>query len=191
MDQYPVTNSDYYEFITISGYLPDDTTNYLKHWKNGKCLPGHEYHPVVYVSYEDATAYSNWAGKRLPTEIEWQYAAQGLDGRKWPWGNNLNKDCYNSGEDGLSKVNSRPVGASPFGVEDMVGNVWQLTHDVYDNGSYKFVIIRGGSYFNPASSIWYVKGGPQPLERTQMLLLLSPGFDRCSTVGFRCVKDVR
>ncbi len=71
----------------------------------------------------------------------------------------------------------------------MVGNVWQLTNDVYDNGSYRFVIIRGGSYYNPESSIWYVKGGPQPLDRTQMLLLVSPGFNRNATVGFRCVKD--
>ena len=75
-------------------------------------------------------------------------------------------------------------------MEDLVGNVWQLTNDVYDNGSYYFVIIRGGSYYNPKGSQWYIKGGPQPLDRTQMLLMVAPGFDRSATVGFRCVKDV-
>ena len=72
---------------------------------------------------------------------------------------------------------------------DLVGNVWQLTNDLYDNGSYYFIIIRGGSYYHPTSSWWYVKGGPQPLNRTQMLLRVSPGFERNATVGFRCVKD--
>ena len=65
---------------------------------------------------------------------------------------------------------------------------YELTNDVYDNGSYRFAIIRGGSYYNPTSSNWYVKDEPQPLNKTQMLLLVSPGFDRSSTVGFRCVK---
>ncbi len=74
---------------------------------------------------------------------------------------------------------------------DLVGNVWQLTNDVYDNGSYYFVIIRGGSYYNPTSSWWYVQGGPQQLDKTQMLLMVSPGFDRNATVGFRCVKDAK
>jgi len=82
-----------------------------------------------------------------------------------------------------------PAGASPFGVEDMVGNLWQFTQDVYDNGSYYYAIMKGGSYYKPTSSWWYVQGGPQPVSHQQMLLLVSPGFDRNETVGFRCVKD--
>ena len=73
----------------------------------------------------------------------------------------------------------------------MVGNVWQLTNDIYDNGSYYFVTMRGGSYYNPTSSSWYVQGGPWPVDKHQMLLMLSPGYDRNSTVGFRCVQDAR
>jgi formylglycine-generating enzyme required for sulfatase activity len=73
----------------------------------------------------------------------------------------------------------------------MIGNVWQLTNDVYDNGSYYFEIIRGGSYYYPSSSIWYVTGGPLPADHPEMLLLIAPGLDRNATVGFRCVKDAR
>ena len=79
---------------------------------------------------------------------------------------------------------------SPYGVIDLVGNVWQTTNDMYFNGTSYFTVIRGGSYFNPESSTWYIQGGPQPLDRTQIMLLVSPGFDRSETVGFRCVKDI-
>jgi formylglycine-generating enzyme required for sulfatase activity len=146
---------------------------------------------VVYVSIEDARAYAEWSGKRLPTEVEWQYAAQGTDGRLWPWGEEFHGTKCNNSFERPTPVDAFPKGRSPFKVEDMVGNVWQLTNDVYDNGSYRFVIMRGGSYYNPASSWWYVKGGPQPLDKTQMLLMVSPGFDRSATVGFRCVVDAK
>lgn len=189
IDQYPVTNRQYFDFILATGYLPADTVNFLKHWQKGKFPEGSADHPVVYVSYEDALAYADWAGKRLPSEAEWQFAAQGIDGRKWPWGNEFREDFCNPGGSGLMPADTWPQAESPFGVCDIVGNVWQLTNDMYSNGSHRFVIIRGGSYYNPTTSIWYVKGGPQPLDKTQMLLLVSPGFDRCSTVGFRCVMD--
>lgn len=71
---------------------------------------------------------------------------------------------------------------------DLTGNVWQLTSDVYNNGTYYFVIMKGGSFYKPTSSWWYVKGGPQPNTWHQQLLLVSPSFDRNATVGFRCVK---
>lgn len=189
MDRFPVTNKQFLTFIKQSDYLPQDTSNYLKHWEKGKYKEGDAYKPVVYVSLRDAQAYAQWAGKRLPTETEWQYAAQGSDGRKWPWGNTDDSTKYNiSGK--LESVGQHPEAASPFGVEDLVGNVWQLTRDVYDNASYYFVIMRGGSYYNPTSSQWYVQGGPQKLYNRQMLLLISSGFNRNSTVGFRCVKDI-
>jgi hypothetical protein len=73
---------------------------------------------------------------------------------------------------------------------DLVGNVWQMTSDMYFNGASYFIVIRGGSYYRPGSSWWYMQGGPQPLDKTQIMLLVSPGFDRSETVGFRCVRDI-
>jgi len=190
IDRYPVTNAQFYEFLISSGYVPSDTTNFLKHWSNGIYRAGQEKYPVVYVSYEDMQAYAKWAGKRLPTEAEWQLAAQGTDGRKWPWGNEFRGTWCNNSFGRPTPVDSFSKGASPYGVMDMVGNVWQMTNDMYFNGNYYFTIIRGGSFFNPESSWWYIKGGPQPLDRTQIMLMVSQGFDRSATVGFRCVKDI-
>ena len=189
MDRYPVTNRQFAAFLKASHYRPKDPTNFLKHWVKGAPPKGFENHPVVYVSLEDAKAYARWAGKRLPAEIEWQYAAQGTDGRKYPWGNEFDSTRCNDGLGRTTPVDAFPRGASPFGVMDLIGNVWQLTNDVYDDGSYYFGIIRGGSFYNPVSSVWYIRGGPQPADNPQILLMVSPGFDRSATVGFRCVKD--
>ncbi len=211
MDQYPVTNAQFKKFIQKSNYLPSDPTNYLKHWEQGEIPEGMENKPVVYISFEDAKAYAKWAKKRLPTELEWQYAAQTSDLREWPWSVST-KDIYrekeeitntltvfkikgidpqycNLGDGTLKDVGSHPKGANPFGLEDLVGSVWQLTNDVYTSGSYNYIILKGGSYYNPASSWWYVQGGPRELHYREHLLRLSQGFERNATVGFRCVKD--
>ncbi|MCX6271939.1 MAG: SUMF1/EgtB/PvdO family nonheme iron enzyme, partial [Bacteroidetes bacterium] len=89
MDICPVTNADYQIFIEKTGYRPRDTTHFLAHWSHGKPVKGTEKEPVVYVSPDDAQAYAGWAGKRLPSEMEWQYAAQGNKGWKYPWGNKM------------------------------------------------------------------------------------------------------
>ena len=191
MDKFPVTNKQYYDFLQATKYAPKDAGNFLKHWENGMIPKGMENHPVVYVSLEDARAYAEWAGKRLPTEAEWQYAAQGNEGFAWPWGNEFDSTRCNNASGVTTPVDAFPRGKSPFGVMDMTGNVWQLTNDVYDNGTYYFVIMKGGSCYKPTSSWWYVKGGPQPNYWHQLLLLVTPSFDRNSTVGFRCVKDTR
>ncbi len=190
IDRYPVTNEEFVNFIRATRYIPEDTTNYLKHWESGMPIPGQERYPVVNVSLEDARAYARWAGKRLPTEAEWQLAAQGTDNRLWPWGSDFHATKCNNGFGRPTPVDAFPKGESPYGVADLVGNVWQMTGDVYCNGVYYFNIIRGGSYFKPESSWWYVQGGPQPLNMTQIQLLVSAGYDRSSTVGFRCVKDI-
>jgi len=190
IDKYPVTNAQYYEFLQSSGYMRSDTTRYLRHWERGIYRQGQERYPVVYISYEDAKAYAKWAGKRLPSHDEWQLAAQGTDKRKWPWGNEFHGTLCNNAFDKPTPVDAFPKGASPCGALDMVGNVWQMTNDLYFNGSNYFIMIRGGSYYKPDSSWWYIQGGPQPLDKTQMMLLVAPGFDRNSTVGFRCVRDI-
>ncbi|MCU0455985.1 MAG: formylglycine-generating enzyme family protein [Bacteroidales bacterium] len=190
IDRYPVTNAQYYEFITKSGYVPADTARYLRHWSSGTFRQGQDNYPVVYLSLEDMKAYAAWAGKRLPSQAEWQLAAQGTDGRKWPWGNEFHGTLCNNSFGRPTPVNAFPKGKSPYDAMDMVGNVWQMTGDMYFNGNNYYTIIRGGSYYNPESSWWYVKGGPQPLDKTQIMLLVSPGYDRSSTVGFRCAKDI-
>jgi gamma-glutamyl hercynylcysteine S-oxide synthase len=190
IDRYPVTNARYLEFLISTGYRPSDTTRYLKHWESGTYKQGQDKYPVVYLSIEDMKAYADWAGKRLPTQAEWQLAAQGTDKRLWPWGNEFHATYCNNSFGRLTPVDAFTKGQSPYGVIDMVGNVWQMTSDMYYNGNNYFTIIRGGSYYNPESSWWYVKGGPQQLDKTQIMLLVSPGYDRSATVGFRCVKDV-
>jgi gamma-glutamyl hercynylcysteine S-oxide synthase len=190
IDKYPVTNSQYYDFITNTGYSPTDTVRYLRNWQSGTFRQGQDKYPVVYISYEDIEAYARWAGKRLPTQAEWQLAAQGTDNRKWPWGNDFHGTLCNNAFDRPTPVDAFSKGQSPYGAIDMVGNIWQMTNDLYFNGSNYFSVIRGGSYYKPESSWRYIKGGPQSLDKTQIMLMVSPGFDRCATVGFRCVKDV-
>lgn len=210
MDRTPVTNKQFRDFLIATGYRPSDTLNFLKHWKNGNIVPGEENHPVVYVSYEDARAYARWAGKRLPTEAEWQYAAQTNKLNEWPWKQTkpvIRKTQYvtetltvssiegidprmaNLGDGKLYPVGKYPRGANPYGLLDLTGCVWQLTNDIYESGSYRFIILKGGSYFKPSSSWWYVQGGPRELHYRQALLRVSQGFERNATVGFRCVKD--
>ena len=87
IDQYPVTNAEFKKFLDAADYRPKDDHNFLRDWQNGTFPGGWANKPVTWVSLEDARAYAAWAGKRLPHEWEWQYAAQGADGRLYPWGN--------------------------------------------------------------------------------------------------------
>lgn len=189
MDEFPVTNADYARFLDESGYAPENPKNFLKHWQDKDFPDSLARRPVVNITPEDASAYCRFYGKRLPTEAEWQYAAQGADGRQWPWGNEFDSTLCNHASGISTPVDRFLQGASPFGIKDMTGNVCQITDDDYDNGSYFYTILKGGSFYKPTSSWWYVQGGPQPATHQQMLLRVSPSLDRNATVGFRCVRD--
>lgn len=187
IDLTPVTNAQYQEFVRRSGYRPKFPENFLKHWNNGAPPPGMEDHPVVYVDLDDARAYAAWAGKRLPTEEEWQYAAQGPSGLRYPWGNEMKPGVCNGGETGnTTPVKAFPRGRSPFDCYDMCGNTWEWTESERSDGRTRFAIIRGGSYYEAKGSVWYMDGGPRPCNFGAKFLLMWPGLDRCATIGFRC-----
>ncbi len=189
IDLTPVTNAEYETFLKASGYLPRHRKNFLKYWVDGKPPAGKEDHPVVYVDLNDARAYAKWAGKRLPTDAEWQYAAEGPKRLEYPWGDKIESGRCNTGDDTTS-VRAFPKGRSPFGCYDMCGNTWEWTEsEQTDDGRTRYCLIRGGSYFKAKGSDWYVDGGPQPCNRVTKMLLVWPGLDRCSTIGFRCVVD--
>jgi gamma-glutamyl hercynylcysteine S-oxide synthase len=192
IDKYPVTNAEFKKFVDSSHYHPKDDLNFLRDWKDGTYPQGWENKPVTWVSQQDARAYASWAGKRLPHEWEWQYAAQGADGRLYPWGNQWDDSAVPVPDKsrtmrGPDAVDAHPKGASPFGVMDLVGNVWQWTDEFIDEHT-RGGILRGGSYYQPQGSIWYF---PQAYKLNEhgKLLLASPSMDRSGGVGFRCVLD--
>jgi formylglycine-generating enzyme required for sulfatase activity len=193
MDKYPVTNAQFRRFLEATHYRPKDDINFLRDWRNGIYPQGWDNRPVTWVSREDAEAYATWAGKRLPHEWEWQYAAQGTDGRSYPWGNDWDAAAVPIADTsrsmrGPDDVTAHPKGASVFGVADMVGNVWQWTDELVDEHT-RAAILRGGSYYKPQGSLWYF---PQAYKLTEhgKLLLMAPSMDRSGAIGFRCVKDV-
>jgi iron(II)-dependent oxidoreductase len=190
IDVFPVTNAEFARFVKASGYHPQHIANFLKHFVDGRVPHGLEDHPVVYVSYDDAKAYGAWANKRLPTEEEWQFAAAAGDGRQWPWGENWDPAQVNPGGKGTDPVNAHERDASPYGVRDLVGNVWQWTASLMDNGRHQTVMLRGGSWYRPPEGRWWVPGGPRKITENYPLPLDGPAMDRLATVGFRCVKDV-
>ncbi len=155
INKYEITNAQYKEFIQATDHpLP-------RHWEGGTYPEGKADHPVVYVSWEDADAYCKWAGKRLPTEIEWEKAARGAETRIWPWGDtfDVTKCNVESWEgSGSRPVGSYPEGVSPYGVYDMAGNVWEWTgswYDAYPGSTHtnpefgkKLRVLRGGSWYH-------------------------------------------
>lgn len=181
MDRTEVTNQEYQLFVTATGHRPPP------HWRDGKLLLNEAKLPVVNVSWEDANAYAQWIGKRLPTEEEWEFAARGSDGRIYPWGNSWNAANANASKEtggSISKVGSFPNGASQFGVMDLCGNVWEWTSSSLINYSDQKEIapgkvIRGGAYDTPSKRATATYRGVLPSDRLR------------DKTGFRLVKDVK
>jgi formylglycine-generating enzyme required for sulfatase activity len=193
IDKYPVTNAQFKSFLDTTHYHPADDHNFLKDWVDGSYPVGWSNKPVTWISIEDARAYAAWAGKRLPHEWEWQYAAQGPEDQDYPWGREAMPGVTTPRRDRgtvllpPSDVDAHPKGASPFGVMDLVGNVWQWTDEYVDEHT-RAAILLGGSHYEPQGSKWYF---PQAYRLSEhgKYLLMTPGMDRSGTIGFRCVVD--
>ena len=187
--RYPVTNAEYEAFVNATGHPPPP------HWRGGKASTDEAPLPVVQVSWEDANAYATWAQGRLPTEAEWEKAARGADGRIYPWGNAF-QPAANQGAniltDQLTPVGNRPGAASPYGVHEVAGNVWEWTADWYQpykgntrrDGDYgtKHKVLRGGSWLEvrDATANRYFRCANR---------LHAPPNYAASNIGFRCVRD--
>jgi iron(II)-dependent oxidoreductase len=205
MDKTTVTQREYHRFLEATAYRPTDTARFLEDWDwsdplHPKPQAGRENHPVVWVDLDDARAYLHWIGKRLPTENEWQYAAGGVEQRRYPWGDAWQPGVVNDAGTDTTAVNAFPEGRTPEGLYDMSGNVWQWTDSERNDGN-RYVLLRGGSFYQVGGSSWYFdrftdfglsKGerSARPTNYHVKLFLMSPGMDRKATIGFRGVRDV-
>lgn len=191
MDETPVTNAAFEFFLKTTHYHPKFPENFLKHWINGHPPTGEVNYPVTWISIDDARAFAAWAGKRLPTEEEWQWAAgSGSKGLAYPWGNQYDSTLCNHGQtNSCTNVKQFKKGRTEQGLYDMCGNVWQFTESERSDGHNTYCILRGGSWYITRGSGWYADQGPQKTSFGAKYLFTWPGLDRCATIGFRCVVE--
>jgi formylglycine-generating enzyme required for sulfatase activity len=188
IDRYEVTNKEYKRFVEATQY-PD----YPAHWVDGNYQEGLADHPVTNVTWAQAMAYALWARKLLPTEEQWEKAARGTDGRIYPWGNEYTKGMANLEIDGARQtatVGTYPKDISPYGVNDMAGNVMEWTQDwyrAYPGSSYQSQ--RFGKYFKVLRGTGFQKAGHYFLEAYRYVFFrteVDPN-EFFENVGFRCV----
>lgn len=173
IDKFPVTNRQYDAFCRATGYRP------AKYARDERFSAPDA--PVVGVSIADVQKYARWVGKTLPSEEQWEKAARGADGRPFPWGEapvDAQRACFgrDAAKGGTQPVNATASGASPYGVRDLVGNVWEWTSSTVEDGEVLHV-VKGGCYNDPPG-----------LLRADARLECGPK-DKYETIGFRLVKS--
>lgn len=192
MDQTEVTNAMYAACVEAGGCLipiSSGSETHLEYFRN----PTYDAYPVLYVSWANARAYCQWAGRRLPTEAEWEKAARGPDGQIFPWGDaapNPSRANFNNNVGDTSAVGSFPTNASYYGAFDMAGNVWEWVNDWY-----------GGLYYasSPAANppgptngtVRVLRGGAWDSEVKDIRAAARFSFgptSRQNFIGFRCAQ---
>ena len=171
IDRYPVTNYQYRKFIESTGHRQPMLIDHPD-W-------GHPLQPVVFVGWDDADAYASWAGKKLPTEMQWEKAGRGTDGRWWAWGNEFKPDRCNSKESGLqctSQIGIFDEGISPYGCYDMCGNVWEMCTGQWIEET---LPMRGGCFLGSATFV-----------RVTCRWTPEDPHGGAHWLGFRCVKEI-
>ncbi|MBI5206689.1 MAG: formylglycine-generating enzyme family protein [Candidatus Firestonebacteria bacterium] len=207
IDKNEVTNEDYKKFIDDGGYTKKELWSEEGFaWKEKNKITGPQYmddskynnpkQPVCGVSFYEAEAYAKWAGKRLPTEAEWEKAARGTDARTYPWGNEYKKGLCNNKDENIKKpteVCKYANGLSPYGLYDMAGNVNEWCTDYFSADFYK-----KGPKDNPKGpdkgDKKVIRGGGHSYDTYYCRTTRRGAYDhgqRSNSIGFRCVKDAK
>lgn len=201
IDKFELTNSRYLEFVKATNHrIPQNPKNATRNlWQGDTITESLADRPVINVDWADANAYCQWAGKRLPTEAEWEKAAKGTADRRFPWGNveptnkHLNFNQQWIGEKTLMPVGSYELGKSPFGVYDMAGNVWEWVNDWYDAKYYEKSPAKNPT--GPETGTKRVLRGSGWQNETPTVRIFtrvdSDPTIRNESTGFRCAMDMR
>jgi formylglycine-generating enzyme required for sulfatase activity len=171
IDRYPVTNYQYHRFVDDTGHREPLLWNDPS-WKQPM-------QPVVFIGWNDARAYARWAGKKLPSEAQWEKAGRGIDSRWWAWGHEFLPGKCNSREYGLGRTSEIGIfheGISPYGCYDMCGNVWEMCEGTWQG---EYLPMRGGCFLGSAAFV-----------RVTCRWTPEDPANGAHWLGFRCVKEI-